>query len=197
MPDGLRIVTLAENQGKGWAVLTVLRLARQDGFEQALVMDADGQHPEDRIPQIMELGRRNPDGMILGVPEFAPDAPASRKYGRRVGNWWANLETLWGGVNDSLFGFRLYPIAESIEILERIPGGKRYSFDTELVVRLYWRGVRPVNIKVPVRYFTSAEGGVSHFKYIRDNLVLFWAHTWLVFGMVARFPQIWKLRRRR
>jgi len=24
-------------------------------------------------------------------------------------NWWANLETLWQGIGDSLYGFRVYP----------------------------------------------------------------------------------------
>ena len=33
-----------------------------------------------------------------------------RVKGRRISNWWANLETLWAGIDDSLFGFRVYPI---------------------------------------------------------------------------------------
>jgi glycosyltransferase involved in cell wall biosynthesis len=194
--SGLKIISLPQNQGKGAAVLAALRPAAEAGFEVVLVMDADGQHPADRIPEMMQLSEENPDAMILGEPVFAADAPASRKHGRRVGNWWANLETLWGGVNDSLFGFRVYPVPESISILDAISGGRRYTFDTELAVRLYWHGVRPINVKVPVKYLLAQEGGVSHFHYVRDNLLLIKAHTFLVFGMLARFPRLWRLRKR-
>jgi glycosyltransferase involved in cell wall biosynthesis len=192
--SGLRVISLATNSGKGGAVLAGLRAAWQAGFRFALVMDSDGQHPADRIPQFMKLSLENPSAMILGEPVFGSEAPVSRKKGRRIGNWWVNLETLWGGIHDSLFGFRVYPIAESLQVLQSIRGGRRYDFDTELAVRLYWQGVRPINMKVPVRYFSASEGGVSHFHYLRDNLWLFKAHTFLVLGMLARLPRIWRLR---
>jgi len=193
---GLRVLCLATNSGKGAAVLTGMRAASEAGFRFALVMDSDGQHPAECIPEFMKLSLDNPAAMILGEPDFGSEAPFSRREGRRVGNWWANLETHWGGIHDSLFGFRVYPILESLKVLENIRGGRRYDFDTEISVRLYWRGVRPINIKVPVRYFSAAEGGTSHFQYLRDNLLLFKAHTFLVLGMMARFPKIWRLRRR-
>lgn len=192
---GLRVICLATNCGKGAAVLVGMRAALEAGFRFALVMDSDGQHPTECIPEFMQLSLDNPFAMILGQPVFGSEAPFSRREGRRIGNWWANLETLWGGIHDSLFGFRVYPIQESLKVLENIRGGRRYDFDTELSVRLYWRGVRPINIKVPVRYLSAMEGGTSHFHYLRDNLVLIKAHTFLVLGMLARFPRIWRLRK--
>ncbi len=193
---GLRVICLATNSGKGAAVLAGMRQARRAGFKFALVMDSDGQHPSDRIAQFMKVSMDNPSAMVLGVPDFGAEAPISRTKGRRVGNWWANLETLWGGIEDSLFGFRVYPIAESLQVLEKIRGGRRFDFDTELAVRLFWQGVRPINIKVPVRYFSAAEGGTSHFRYVRDNLCLLKSHTFLVLGMLGRLPGIWRLRGR-
>jgi hypothetical protein len=127
--------------------------------------------------------------MILGVPQFTKEAPAARAHGRRVGNWWTNLETLWGGINDSLFGFRVYPIAKSLAVLEKIGVGRRYDFDTQLAVRLFWAGVRPINVRVPVTYFTPAQGGISHFKYLRDNLLLIRSHTGLVLQMPFRMAR--------
>jgi glycosyltransferase involved in cell wall biosynthesis len=194
--SGLRVICLPTNSGKGAAVLTGMRAAWEAGFRFMLVMDSDGQHPTDRIPQFMKVSMDNPSAMVLGVPDFGSEAPVSRTKGRRIGNWWANLETLWGGIHDSLFGFRVYPIAESLEVLEKIRGGRRFDFDTELAVRLFWQGVRPINLKVPVRYFSAAEGGTSHFRYVRDNLCLLKAHTFLVIGMLPRLPRIWRLRGR-
>ena len=54
---------------------------------------------------------------------------------------------------------------------------RRFDFDPEAVVRLCWRGVRPINLPAPVNYFRADEGGVSHFNYLRDNILLTWMHS--------------------
>jgi len=195
-PAALQVITLEHNSGKGAAVLRGFEAALATGFSHAVVMDADGQHPAEHIARFVEISKKNPDAMILGVPQFAADSPLARRHGRRVGNWWANLETLWGGINDSLFGFRIYPVASSVTILQSIRGGRRYDFDTELVVRLFWAGVQPINVPVPVRYFTAGDGGVSHFRYIRDNWLLFRRHTKLVLEMLPQLRRIWRLSRK-
>jgi peptidoglycan/xylan/chitin deacetylase (PgdA/CDA1 family)/glycosyltransferase involved in cell wall biosynthesis len=193
---GLRVLSLEKNSGKGAAVLHALLVAESAGFTHALVFDADGQHSAADISRFMAASQKNPDAVILGVPQFAADAPASRRHGRLVGNWWANLETFWGGIEDSLFGFRVYPIQESVRILQGIPTARRFDFDTELAVRLFWAGVPPVNLSTPVQYFKSADGGTSHFHYLRDNLLLIRRHTLLVLEMLPQMRRIWKLRQR-
>jgi glycosyltransferase involved in cell wall biosynthesis len=194
--NGLQILSLEKNSGKGAAVMHAMLAASAAGFTHALVFDADGQHSAADILRFMEISQKNPEAMILGVPEFSADAPASRQYGRLVGNWWANLETFWGGVEDSLFGFRVYPISESVRILEKIRGARRFDFDTELAVRLFWAGVPPINLSTPVQYFKSAHGGTSHFRYLRDNFLLIRRHTLLVLEMLPQMKKIWKLRQR-
>lgn len=195
LPDSdLRVLRLARNRGKGAAVLTGMQAAVVEGFSRSLVMDADGQHPADRIVPFMQAALANPDAMVLGVPQFGPEAPASRRKGRLAGNWWANLETLWGGVQDSLFGFRVYPIRETLAVLASRQAGRGFDFETVAAVRLFWSGVRPVNIHVPVRYFSAAEGGVSHFRYWRDNLLLILRHSGMVIEMTTRLPAIWRCR---
>jgi glycosyltransferase involved in cell wall biosynthesis len=194
--SGLKILFLECNSGKGSAVLHALIAAGREGFTHALVLDADGQHSAAHISGFMQASQKNPAAMILGVPQFDADAPASRRHGRRVGNWWANLETFWGGIDDSLFGFRIYPIRESVRILQNTRGARHFDFDTELAVRLFWSGVPPINLPVPVRYFDSTDGGISHFHYLRDNLLLIQRHTLLVLEMLPQMRQIWKLRQR-
>lgn len=192
----LRVLRLEENHGKGGATLIAMAEALAAGFTHCLLMDADGQHPADAIVPFMELSAENPDAMILGEPVFGPDAPPERVKGRRVGNWFANLETLWGGVRDSLFGFRLYPLAPSVRIMQSIRTARRFDFDTELAVRLFWAGVQPINRPVPVRYPPAQGGGVTHFRYLRDNLLLVATHTRLCFLLFPRFWRVWQLRRR-
>ena len=40
-----------------------------------------------------------------------------------------------------------------------------------------------MNIEAPVRYFRPEDGGVSHFKYLRDNVLL----TSMYFRLFASF----------
>lgn len=186
--DGLRVIVLPQNQGKGAAVLHGLDEASQAGYSHVLTMDSDGQHPAERIPVFMAESIAQPEAMILGVPVFDASAPSLRVKGRQVSNWWANLETLWAGIGDSLFGFRVYPVDALRQVMRRQPWMRHFDFDPEAVVRLCWRGVKPVNVLAPVRYFSIEEGGVSHFRYLRDNVLLTWMHTRLFIGFVLRLP---------
>jgi glycosyltransferase involved in cell wall biosynthesis len=184
----LKVWVLPKNRGKGAAVLFGLREARAVGFTHALTMDSDGQHPADRIPDFMQASLRAPAAMVLGCPVFDASAPSFRVRGRKISNWWANLETLWAGIGDSLFGFRVYPIDSLISVMRRQIWMRRFDFDVEAVVRLSWRGVKVINLQAPVRYFSASEGGVSHFKYWRDNVLLTWMHFRLFWGFVLRSP---------
>jgi glycosyltransferase involved in cell wall biosynthesis len=185
---GLRAIVLPHNQGKGAAVLHGLREARAAGFTHALTMDSDGQHPADLIAPFMQASLRRPETMVLGRPVFDASAPLLRVRGRRVSNWWTNLETLGAGIADSLYGFRVYPIESLIAVMTGQPWMRRFDFDTEAVVRMAWRGVKPVNLDAPVKYLTAAEGGVSHFQYGRDNVLLSWMHLRLMLEFALRLP---------
>ena len=186
-PD-LRLIVLPENGGKGAAVAHGLKLAQAAGFTHVLTMDSDGQHPADRIAELMRLSMQHPDRMILGRPVFDANAPAIRVQGRKISNAWANLETLWMGIGDSLYGFRVYPITPLLTIMNRQRWMRRFDFDIEAVVRLCWAGVWPMNLDTPVRYLSEQEGGVSHFNYLRDNALLTWMHTRLCLGFALRLP---------
>ena len=194
---GLTVIVMPRNAGKGAAVLTGMTAAANSGFTHALTMDADGQHPADKIEEFMAASLAQPQHMILGDPVFDASAPLLRVRGRKISNFWTNLETLWAGVHDSLFGFRVYPIAPTLAIMRKHRWMRRFDFDVEIAVRLVWRGVLPVNIPTPVRYLSPEEGGVSHFKYGRDNVLLTWMHMRLFTGFLLRLPLLMIRRPRR
>lgn len=195
--NGIRVIFLERNSGKGGAVLRAFREAAAAGFSHGLVMDADGQHPAEAIPEFLARSEMSPESLIAGVPVFGPDAPAERVKGRLVGNAFAAFET-WGmGAADSLFGFRLYPLASSLRVLESTRGGRRFDFDTVMAVRLLWAGVPAINVPVPVRYPARSEGGVTHFRYLRDNLLLTRVHVRLCLEMLLRIPRLISMRCRR
>jgi glycosyltransferase involved in cell wall biosynthesis len=186
---GFRLLVLPRNRGKGAAVLAGLREAEAQGFTHALTMDADGQHPATAIAEFIALSRANPAAMVLGVPVFDSSAPRLRVVGRRVSNGWAKLETL-GTIGDSLFGFRVYPIAPLRAVMERTRWMRRFDFDVEAAVKMSWHGVPAINRPAPVRYFRPEEGGVSHFNYLRDNALLSWMHLRLMVEFGWRLPSL-------
>ncbi len=185
---GLRVIVLSSNRGKGGAVLQGIDLAAATGFTHVLTMDSDGQHPADQIEKFMAVSMQHPDAMILGTPVFDASAPQLRVQGRRLSNAWANLETLWAGIDDSLFGFRVYPIAALQRVMRHQPWMRHFDFDPEAVVRLCWDGVTPINLPAQVRYYRREEGGVSHFNYVRDNILLTWMHLRLLVEFTVRLP---------
>ena len=185
---GLRVLVRAHNGGKGAALLEGLEAALAAGYTHALTMDSDGQHPAQCIAAFMAASCAAPEAMILGAPVFDASAPRIRLRGRRIANWFTNLETLWAGVADTLFGFRVYPIAPLVAVMRRTRWMRHFDFDAEAVVRLSWRGVPVRNLPAPCRYFTAAQGGVSHFHYWRDNVLLTWMYTRLFLGFLARLP---------
>jgi glycosyltransferase involved in cell wall biosynthesis len=186
--EDLRVLRLSENRGTGSAVLHGLNEAIPLGYTHVLTMDADGQHPPTHIVPFMEASRANPEAVVLGLPQFDASAPVIRLRGRRIANWWARLETQ-SDIGDCLFGFRVYPAAPLRAVMERTMWARRFDFDPEVAMRLIWRGHPPLNIPAPCRYFTPAEGGVSHFNYYRDN-VLTWMFTRLFFGGLLRLPRL-------
>ncbi|AOY96491.1 glycosyl transferase family 2 [Cupriavidus sp. USMAA2-4] len=185
---GLRVLELPRNAGKGAAVLHGAERAAAAGFTHALVMDSDGQHPAHLIRPFMAASQRDPAALVLGRPLFDRSAPRERVYGRRLSNLCTDLETLWAGIGDSLYGFRVYPIAPLRAVMAERPWMRRFDFDPEVAVRLCWRGLHPLNLDAPVRYFRADEGGVSHFNYLRDNVLLVSMHLRLLTGGLLRLP---------
>jgi glycosyltransferase involved in cell wall biosynthesis len=184
----LRVLVRQKNGGKGAALFDGLLEAQRCGFTHALTMDSDGQHPAQCIPQFMATSAATPSAMILGAPIFDASAPVIRVRGRKISNWAANIETFYVGIQDSLFGFRVYPIASLIAVMRKTRWMRRFDFDAEAVVRLSWEGVRAINLPAPVRYFAPTEGGVSHFRYWRDNVLLTAMYLRLALGCLIRIP---------
>ncbi len=183
---GLTVIRQPRNAGKGAAVLAGVLQAGASAFTHALTMDADGQHPAECIAAFMAQSQRQPEAMVLGAPVFDDTAPALRVQGRKISNRLARLEALGAAIDDVLCGFRVYPIGPLVSAMAQSGWMRRFDFDPEVVVRLSWMGVPAINCPAPVRYLTAAEGGVSHFHYGRDNLLLTWMHLRLLMGAGLR-----------
>ena len=192
----VRVILREHNGGKGAAVDTGISAAMQAGFTHVLTMDSDGQHPADYIPQFMAASGEQRAAVILGRPVFGPEVPLERLHGRKLSVGLARFEILGAGIDDPLFGFRVYPIAALKRALDETRRARGFDFDPEVAVRLVWAGSPTVNLPAPCRYLAKSDGGVSHFHYLRDNLKLIWLHTRLISQLLFwRWPLVLRHRR--
>jgi glycosyltransferase involved in cell wall biosynthesis len=182
-------VVRAHNGGKGAAVKDGLREAAARGFTHALQVDADGQHDLADAPALLAAATQNPAALVLGAPQFDASAPKGRLVGRKITQWWTDLETGGKVIEDPMCGFRVYPLAVANAV--HVPAN-RMDFDIEIAVRMAWANVPVVNLPVRVRY---PEGGVSHFQMVRDNIRISWMHSRLVMTRVFRRLFGWMRRR--
>ena len=185
--DRRHLVCREENGGKGAAVMTGARKAREIGATHIIQIDADGQHRSEDVERFIAASRNAPDTIVCGRPTFDDSAPKARLYGRKVTDFWVAIETLSLKIKDGLCGFRVYPLDVFELLLDRYRMGKRMDFDTEILVKAVWSDVPLLFIDTPVRYL---EEGASHFNYLRDNVLLIKLHTRLMLGMVARLPML-------
>ena len=193
----LRVLELPRNGGKGAAVLLGAEAALVQGFTHALVMDADGQHPAERIADFMAASQTEPEALVLGRPVFGPEAPLVRLKGRKLSIGLVHFETGGQGIDDPLFGFRVYPLAATVRALRGTRFARRYDFDPEVAVRLFWAGVPMRNLPAACRYLSKTEGGVSHFHYLRDNVRMVWLHTRLILELLGgRWLSVRRVRRK-
>jgi glycosyltransferase involved in cell wall biosynthesis len=173
------------NRGKGAAVCSGLRAARERGFSHAVQIDADGQHTLADARRFVEEARAHPDHVVCGYPLFDASIPPSRYYGRYLTHALVWVETLSLDIIDSMCGFRVYPLAAAVAQLDRHPVGSRMDFDTDMIVRLHWRGVpmrwMPTRVSYPI-------DGVSHYRLFLDNVRMTSLHARLLLGMLVRLP---------
>lgn len=184
---GITVVRRPVNGGKGRAVMDGFRLARRRGFSHAVQVDADGQHDLDALPRLLAAAAAHSGALVSGAPVYDSSIPAGRRIGRWVTHLWVFVETLSLRVTDSMCGFRAYPLEPCLGLMDSEPVGEGMDFDTDIMVRLFWRGIAPIMVPVRVTY---PAGNTSNFDVLRDNLRISRMHARLVVSMLLRLPAI-------
>lgn len=168
------LVRRAANGGKGAAVKDGLAWALEHGFEHALQIDADLQHDTTDIPALVAAADNDPRTFVLAQPVFDASAPKGRLIARKVSRFWVAVETMSGRVGDPLCGYRIYPVKLAMEVGTH---GNAMDFDPEIAVRLVWAGAKVKHVETRVKYVPASEGGVSHFRNVKDTWLISLAHS--------------------
>ena len=178
------IISLEKNYGKGAAVCIGFEEAVNAGFTHAIQMESDGQHHPSYIDRFIELADQNPYKLICGSRAYK-SMPTARARGRRISDFWVNINTLSISIHDSMCGYRLYPLDAVKKLTSNARIGQRMNFDSDIAVKLYWQGLGIVNLPVDVVYDPSLK---SNFRMFWDNLHITLMHTSNFFGMLLRMP---------
>ncbi|WP_394833256.1 glycosyltransferase family 2 protein [Pendulispora rubella] len=160
---GVRVVSHAKNLGKGAALSTGLREARDLGCAVALTVDADGQHPASSARAVLE-GGAGPHALVLGVRDLVRSgAPRANRFSNGISNFF--LSRFAGRtLSDTQCGLRRYPVEETLALGPRSTG---YAFEAEII--LLFCAVRADVIEIPIDVvYPPEDERVTHFDSVRD-----------------------------
>lgn len=164
-----------------------LARAAERGFTHAVQIDADGQHDLQSLTQLLAMAKRNPQAIVTGVPVYDESVPTKRRIGRKVTNFWVRLNTLSFRLPDAMCGFRVYPVAQTLQLVRKCVPSLRMEFDVEILVKAHWDGIAVAFVPVNVTY---PKGNHSNFHMLHDNLRISKMHARLFFGMLWRAPRL-------
>jgi glycosyltransferase involved in cell wall biosynthesis len=158
---GARVLRHRENRGKGAALGSLLAEARGKGLDAVVSLDADGQHPAEEAIR-MDREAEDRGALVLGVRDLEQaNAPRANRRGNRIANYW--IAGFAGRpLRDTQCGLRRYPVEATLGLGVK---GSRFSFESEVVLRAVFRGMRVVEFPVGVRY---PEDRTSHFRLVVD-----------------------------
>ena len=171
--EGITVVSLPRNEGKGAALLVGFSKAGELGFTHAITIDADGQHPTDALARFAATSRAHPGALIIGVRDLKrAGAPLARRLPNSLSTFWFRFET---GVqlSDTQCGFRVYPLAAVRQL--RIKAG-RYAYELEVMVKAAWAGIPLVSQPVQADY-AAPTSRLSHFDPWRDFMRIALVHA--------------------
>lgn len=98
-------------------------------FTHALQLDADGQHDLADVRVCSEDATAS-WALISRRPVYDESVPKGRFYGLTSPLVWVWLETSHFEIRDSMCGFRVYPLAATLALLDRHTLGQAHELDT-------------------------------------------------------------------
>ncbi len=162
---GAHVVRCPRNRGKGSALVRGLEEGAALGFEVALTVDADGQHPARSAAELLAASQDARD-LVLGVRDLARDgAPRKNRFSNGVSNFF--LSRFSGrSLQDTQCGLRRYPIRATLALGARASG---YAFEAEVILRAIAAGIPVIEHPVRVVYPPERER-LTHFDSVRDPM---------------------------
>ena len=181
---GARVLKHDENQGKGAALKTAMKaiLKEYPDVQRMVTIDSDGQHSYGDMIKCIDLSRRNPDGLVLGVRSFDKDVPLHNKRGNIITR---NIFRLSTGIDieDTQTGLRIIP-REFMEDLLLLPG-ERFEYETNMLMETKKKNW-PIYSQ-PIETIYIEENESSHFNVFKDSVAIYAVFIKYIFSSLASF----------
>lgn len=174
-PD-IRVISYQPNKGKGIALRTGFKAARELGYAYAITLDSDGQHDARDLEKLIDKLEDTGSALIMGARNMNQEnVPGKSNFGNRFSNFWYWVNT---GISlpDTQTGYRLYPLDPCADLVYFT---SRFEFEVEVLVRAAWAGVPVVSTPVSV-YYPPANERISHFRPVPDFSRISVLNTFLV-----------------
>jgi membrane-associated phospholipid phosphatase/MFS family permease len=162
--DRVEILPLAQNGGKGTAVAAGVRalLERDSAPESILILDSDGQHDPERIPDFIAAARDA--DVVIGSRSDRRGMPLARRVGNRLASF-ALLAASRAWVADTQNGMRLFR-TEALRSVPVAEGG--YEAESRHLRALLAGGLSVRAVEIPTIY----DGEPSHFRAVGDTIAV-------------------------
>jgi glycosyltransferase involved in cell wall biosynthesis len=161
------VVRLAENRGKGVALLHGIEHALAANPAAVLFLDADAQHDPADIPGFLSAWDAGAGDFLLGSRMGeAETIPRARYWTNRIGSRVLSWMTGWD-IEDSQSGYRLL----GADLLRSLPlTASGYAVESEMLIKAANRHARLAHVPIRVIY----EGNTSHYRPLLDTLRISW-----------------------
>jgi glycosyltransferase involved in cell wall biosynthesis len=158
---GAEVLSHDRNHGKGAALVTGLTHAQARGFDVALTVDADGQHPAESALRVLQ-GAEDRRALVLGIRDLVRGgAPRANQMSNGISNFFLSRFT-GRPLADTQCGLRRYPVKETLALGSSAAG---YAFEAEVLLRALAAGLPLVEVPIDVIY---PQDRVTHFHKVKD-----------------------------
>jgi glycosyltransferase involved in cell wall biosynthesis len=154
---GVTVIRHPYNIGNGAAVKSGIRVATGD---IVVLMDADGQHPPEEVPNLLQ--HLDPYDMVVGARSAGSESALSRSIANRVFNFYSSYIVGYD-VPDLTSGFRALRASVAKSFVYLLPN--QFSYPTTLTIAFFRAGYA-----VKYQPFASpARVGRSKIRPLRDG----------------------------
>lgn len=168
VPGKISVITFPENRGKGVGLMAAFCEAlNKFSFDVLVTLDADGQHPPQEIPKMVQAAQAGAEMVIGG--RSVKEMPGRS----RIGNTLATGAIRWlypDAPADTQSGLRAFSYGFVEEIVRHV-SGSRYETEFQILLLALSERRRLTTVTIPTIYIDNNRS--SKFRPVADSLRIF------------------------